>query len=497
MMPAGLPNCRRSRRLSSQARSASSFFESRISDVQSSWREHAAGLARLAKKNLGALRRGLCFAVGAEGVVSSSQAEQRPSRKGRKTVRESVGGELFGAFPDFLRATQRGEGFDLDRAQPQSLWDRRNHGPELGDDLQRLGGPAAGREAFGEPQADLRVARPEQPERAQQLGFLGPLAGGAQSDRGDQQLAFARQLRAPRERPLPFAAGLLVAIAKCQGVGQGGVDQRVVGILGRRGAQARDRRGRVVARRLFEPLGIARPGGCGDRHREPRRSVGIGRDRAGAVQGAGEPECDHGQQRADERHVEPKQAPPAHLFPQPIEPGAAPREHAPPFEVTVQIRGEIGGRGVAIRGFLAQRLGEDRVQIAAQSGRLRLLFADRAVERFGTGVGELVGPPPGEQFVEDDAERVEVRGAFDRLAAHLLGARVGGGHRAVLGLRDVRRPSGLAFEQPRDAEVEQLRLAAFRNQNVSGLQVAVHHRRGMRMLDRAEDLQEQPDPFAG
>ena len=65
--------------------------------------------------------------------------------------------------------------------------------------------------------------------------------------------------------------------------------------------------------------------------------------------------------------------------------------------------------------------------------------------------------------------------AVDHVATHLLGACVRRRHDAVLGVRDCERRSRLArIEQLRDAEVQQLRHALRRDQDVVRLQVTMH-----------------------
>ena len=79
-------------------------------------------------------------------------------------------------------------------------------------------------------------------------------------------------------------------------------------------------------------------------------------------------------------------------------------------------------------------LGVDLVQ---RRRRARVLLAREVGQR-----GRLVGQPPREQLVGDDAERVEVGGGPGRLAARLLGREVGGGaeHRADLASCRTARP---------------------------------------------------------
>ncbi len=102
---------------------------------------------------------------------------------------------------------------------------------------------------------------------------------------------------------------------------------------------------------------------------------------------------------------------------------------------------------------------------------------------------------PGQQLIQQHTERVDVGGDGDRLAEQLLGRRVIGRQRATVLLRERRRVAGqhVVFEQLGDAEVEQLRAAFVVDQHVRGLDVAMDDQVGMRVRDRTEDLQEQPD----
>ncbi len=99
-----------------------------------------------------------------------------------------------------------------------------------------------------------------------------------------------------------------------------------------------------------------------------------------------------------------------------------------------------------------------------------------------------------EQLVQHHAERVDVGGGAERAPLDLLGAGVGECHRAQYGGRRCR--SRLAFEQARDAEVEQLGFAIAADHDVRRFQVAVDHQAPVSVLDRRTHLEEQRDTRA-
>ena len=127
---------------------------------------------------------------------------------------------------------------------------------------------------------------------------------------------------------------------------------------------------------------------------------------------------------------------------------AAPCRHRLMFEMTLHIVGERSHRCVALLGFLAQGLQYDGVEIAAQlrrqSGRIEaavggqryrciigfssgarwpqwLLGQDRLLVRGRCRCGGAIWPPAGEQFVQQQTERVDIDAGGDGFAAHLLG----------------------------------------------------------------------------
>ncbi len=98
---------------------------------------------------------------------------------------------------------------------------------------------------------------------------------------------------------------------------------------------------------------------------------------------------------------------------------------------------------------------------------------------------------PGQQFIHQQAERIDVGGGRDRAAANLLGAGVLRRHRARE--RGHRRIAVGARAQPLgDAEIEQLDLAVGGHQHVAGFQIAMNDLTIVRMLHGVEHVEAQP-----
>ncbi len=112
--------------------------------------------------------------------------------------------------------------------------------------------------------------------------------------------------------------------------------------------------------------------------------------------------------------------------------------------------------------------------------RAGLLQAREVGQRRG-----LVRQPAGHQLEADDAERVEVGGRAGGLAPRLLGRQVGRGAEHRADLRDVRLLGGLG-----DAEVGELDHAVGVDEQVAGLDVAVHDAVAMRVVEPAAGLGE-------
>ncbi len=197
--------------------------------------------------------------------------------------------------------------------------------------------------------------------------------------------------------------------------------------------------------------------------------------------------------------------------------------------MALQVRSQLLGGAVATLGVLAHRHADDAVDLAAQEflqprrrgrsarddvgqqlGRLargardhlarrrRFLLADDALHLQQARTEQLEWPPSAQQLVEQHAEHVDVAGGRDHVATHLLRARVRGRHDAVLGMRDRERRRRLAcVEQLRDAEIQQLRHALRRDQDVVRLQVAMHDQVLVRVVDGRAHRAHQRDPLFG
>ena len=107
----------------------------------------------------------------------------------------------------------------------------------------------------------------------------------------------------------------------------------------------------------------------------------------------------------------------------------------------------------------------------------------------------LEGQAPGEQLVEDDADRVEVAARVERIAARLLGAHVLGRAADDAGARDARLLRVGA--DLREAEVDDLHEVAARahrlEDDVLGLEIAVDDALVVRFGERRERLAQDVD----
>jgi hypothetical protein len=166
------------------------------------------------------------------------------------------------------------------------------------------------------------------------------------------------------------------------------------------------------------------------------------------------------------------------------------------------VLGQRIDRGVAIGRPLLQRLVEDRVKIAAQRfsrqcivGRVarlgRIDTGDRLLQLRRAAAPEPVRSGPGQQFIRDHAQAVDIAGGADRLALNLLRTGVVQRQRATCQLGKLRLLRAVALHQLGDTEVEQPHLAVGGDENVAGLQVPMHDEPAVREGDRAADLQQQ------
>jgi hypothetical protein len=89
--------------------------------------------------------------------------------------------------------------------------------------------------------------------------------------------------------------------------------------------------------------------------------------------------------------------------------------------------------------------------------------------------------------VGDDAERVEIRAAVERLPHELLGRRIRGRAHEHASLRDL---EGAFVERARDPEVDQLAVLAL-EEDVGGLEIAVEHAVRVRVRERAAQPEDE------
>ena len=174
----------------------------------------------------------------------------------------------------------------------------------------------------------------------------------------------------------------------------------------------------------------------------------------------------------------------------------------------------MGGDGFAIkmafdvirqrtrRGISKFRLGGhclqcDVVEIPAQPTPQRTRGSRLGLS--GTGIVHLRGgcariarfvAPPGDQFRQHDAQRVDVGGGRDLSAFELFGRGIGRGHWAVL-----RGFAVFAVEQLGDAEIQKLHLAARGDHDIRWFEIAMNYQCAMCSLDSAANGDEQLQPF--
>ncbi len=153
---------------------------------------------------------------------------------------------------------------------------------------------------------------------------------------------------------------------------------------------------------------------------------------------------------------------------------------------------EIAGGRVALLGILRERaLDHRRRRPRGRSSdvvaRLRRRLGQVRPQR-ASSPSRLNGHLAGERVEEQAAERVDVRARVDALAADLLGRDVVERADPVAGLR----AAGDRQRVLREPEVRQVDVVVGGQQDVRGLDVAVHEAGGVRLVQRRADLRDDP-----
>ena len=174
------------------------------------------------------------------------------------------------------------------------------------------------------------------------------------------------------------------------------------------------------------------------------------------------------------------------------------RPGSQPLEAGLQLR----GRRVAHLRALPQARAEDLLEAVRSrglSGKIRLRVENRVREARRNVL--LEGAAPGRHLAEDDSRRPDVCSAVHALGAQLLGRHVRKGPGDLLLRRGERlqRRCVPARREPelRDAEVQDLEIAAFRQLQVRRLEIAVNDALGVRRREAVGELRAEPEhlPF--
>ena len=179
---------------------------------------------------------------------------------------------------------------------------------------------------------------------------------------------------------------------------------------------------------------------------------------------------------------------------------------------TPQVRHHFAHGGVAFGRMPTQCFQHDRIDIGRHRESGGLLAVELSCRRLrdtawrhhdaaDDGVGQQVRrhqmlerPPPGHQLVKHHAQRIDVRGGGQRLAFDLFRAGIGQGQR--LGAGGGGGNVNVFVDDSRNAEIQQLRLAIFRYQDIRRLDVAMDDEVAMGVLHRRAHLKEQQHALA-
>ncbi len=187
-----------------------------------------------------------------------------------------------------------------------------------------------------------------------------------------------------------------------------------------------------------------------------------------------------------------------------IAPRSRARLHRPLLEVREDVLVQQLHRGIPLRGIAPHRLQDDRVEVAGDLARERLRQVETGRHRglllqqhhVGEGLAlahRAIGREPGEHLVQDHAEGIDVGRGGDGAGRDLLRRRVAQRHHAPAEPRELARGARdfLLVEELGDAEVQQLHAARRVDEDVVGLQVAVHHEAPVGVRDRRQHLPEE------
>ena len=177
----------------------------------------------------------------------------------------------------------------------------------------------------------------------------------------------------------------------------------------------------------------------------------------------------------------------AHEFASAVSDGVGPGADGQAVHRSLDVFGQLADTGIAAFRLLAQGHPQDVVEIFGDAGRGRVGLADGALDCDRRHGLDSIGQSPGQQFVQHDAERIDIAQGANGASQHLLRAGVGWRHR--LGHRG--RHIGVRIEQLSDSEIEQLGMAIAGHQNVGRLQIPVDNQVAVGIADGRGDFQKQ------
>lgn len=170
--------------------------------------------------------------------------------------------------------------------------------------------------------------------------------------------------------------------------------------------------------------------------------------------------------------------------------------------MTADVVGEVLRGLIAAREVLLDRLGHDDVEIASENSADvaefgGAVFADDSCG-FGDGSAfQVVGESACQQFIHDDAQRIDVATNIDvgGIAHDLLGAHVGERADELTYVGAKGRDDEVIKHGARDAKVEDLWFASFCDEDVARLEVSVDHAALMGVMNCVAERGEDREPF--